>query len=220
MSKKVGRGTEKTLFQKGNADGQRRSVLGVPWKDWCWGWNYNTLATWWEELTHLKRPWCWERLRAGGEGDDRMRRFDGITDSMDMSLGKLQELVMDREAWRAAVHGVTKSQTRVSDWTELNWQLRFPYPVIGACRGGFLLCKLGFSVFTSLAWGIVICPVTSFLWQIEDELIFQFNFLLTMRIEWWFLSSLCVGSERSLKFPDFFFFETLKPGPHQGSELV
>ena len=48
-----------------------RSVLGVHWKDWCWSWNSNTLATWWQELTHLKRPWCWERLRAGGEGDDR-----------------------------------------------------------------------------------------------------------------------------------------------------
>ena len=45
-------------------------VLGVHWKDWCWSWNSNTLATRCEELTHLKRPWCWERLRAGGEGDD------------------------------------------------------------------------------------------------------------------------------------------------------
>ena len=49
----------------------RRSVLGVHWKDWCWSWNSNTLATWCEELTHLKRPWCWEGLGAGGEGDDR-----------------------------------------------------------------------------------------------------------------------------------------------------
>ena len=45
--------------------------LSVHWKDWCWIWNSNTLATWCEELTYLKRPWCWERLKAGGEGDDK-----------------------------------------------------------------------------------------------------------------------------------------------------
>ena len=50
---------------------QRRSVLGVHWKDWYWSCNSNTLATWCKELTHLQRHWCWERLRAGGEGDNR-----------------------------------------------------------------------------------------------------------------------------------------------------
>ena len=53
----------------------KKLVLNIHWKDWCRSWNFSTLATWCKELTPWKRPWCWERLKAGGEGDDR--RWDG-----------------------------------------------------------------------------------------------------------------------------------------------
>ena len=104
-----------------NSPSKSRSVLGVCWKDWCWSWNSNILATSWKVLTHWKRPWCWEGLGAGGKGDKEAKMAGWHHHLMHMSLSKLQELVMDREAWRAVIHEVAKSWTRLSDWTELNW---------------------------------------------------------------------------------------------------
>ena len=83
--------------------------INIHWKDWCWSWNFNTLATWCEELTHWKRPWCWERLKAGGEGDNR--GSDGWMASQTQwtwAWAHPQERLMDWEAWWASVHEVTE----------------------------------------------------------------------------------------------------------------
>ena len=98
----------------------RKSVLGVHWKDWCWSWNSNTLATSCEELTHWKKPWCWEGLAAGGEGDDR--GWDGWM----ASPTRWAWVWVDSRSWwwtgRPDVLRFMGSQRVGYDWaTELNW---------------------------------------------------------------------------------------------------
>ena len=101
---------------------QRKSVLNIYWKDWCWSWNSNTLATYCEELTHWKRPLCWERLKARGEWDNR--GWDGW-----MASPTRWPWVWANSGswWWTGMSGVLQSMglQRVRhdwlNWTELNW---------------------------------------------------------------------------------------------------
>ena len=98
----------------------RRSTLGFLWKEWCWSWNSSTLATSCEELTHWKRPWCWERLKAVGEGDDR--GWDGWM----ASRTRWRWVWVNSRSWswtgRPGVLQFMGSQRVGHDWaTELNW---------------------------------------------------------------------------------------------------
>ena len=99
-----------------------KSVLGVNWKDWCWSWNSNTLATSCEELTHWKRLCCWEGLGAGGEGEDR-----GCNGWMALPTWWVWVWVNFGSWWWTGWPGVlrfmgSQSWTRLSDWTKLSWQ--------------------------------------------------------------------------------------------------
>jgi len=121
-----------------------------------------------EELTSWKRPWCWERLQAGGEGgQQRMRWLACITDSMDMSLSKLQEMVNDKEAWRVAVHGISNSQTRLSVWTAMR-----PFLYISSVYSCHLFLISSASV-RSLPFLSFIVPI--FAWSIHWYLRFSWS---------------------------------------------
>ena len=105
----------------------RKSILNSHWKDWCWSWSYNTLATWCEEPTHWKRPSCWERLRAEGEGGDR-----GWGGWMTSPTQWTWIWANSRRYWRTGKPGVLQSmgsQRIGHDWVTEQQQWDFPPPL-------------------------------------------------------------------------------------------
>ena len=129
---------------------QRKLVLNIHWKDWCWSWNSNTLATWCKELTHLKRPWCWERLKAGGEGDNR--GWDGWMASLTRWTCVW---VNSGSWWWTGRPGLLQSMglQRVGhDWTtELNWTVFSEFLAI--IKSSFL-SSLQSHVFRDQLWAL------------------------------------------------------------------
>ena len=96
----------------------RRSVLGVLWKEWCWSWNSNTFTTSWEELTYWKIPWCWERLKSGGEGDNR--GWDGwMTPLLDGRESEWTLGVGDGQGGLACWDSWGHKESDTTEW--LNW---------------------------------------------------------------------------------------------------
>ena len=164
----------------------RKSLLNINWKDWYWSWNSNTLATWWEELTQRKRPWCWERLKAG-EGDNR--GWDGW---MASPTQWTWIWVNSRSWWWAGRPGVLQSmrlQRVRHDWaTELNWS-------VSIIVWFYFLLKCPFDIFVNLVTSILltfsffsslfsISTSNSYLFPLEQFIILLFLIFLLVLLIW------------------------------------
>ena len=98
---------------------QRKSTLNIHWM--CWSWSSNNFTTWYKELNREKTLMLGKIEGKRRRGWQRVRWLDGITDSINMSLSKLREIVEDREAWCSAVHEFTKSQIQLCYWITTSW---------------------------------------------------------------------------------------------------
>ena len=164
----------------------KESVLNIHWKDWCWSWNSNTLATRCKELTHLKRPWCWERLKVEGEGDDR--GWDGWVASLTQWTWVWVKL---RSWWWTGRPGVLQSMgsQRVGhNWaTELNWTDSLPLIYQGILvyffKSKFYHLQSTFSIIKrSIEKGMnakSVCPGLSTIWTPNFNHMFGLNLQVT-----------------------------------------
>ena len=142
------------------------NYLNIHWKYWCWSWNSNTLATWCQELTHWKRPWYWETLKAGGEGDDR--GWDGWM----ASPTQWAWVWVNSGSWwwteRPGVLQSMGSQRLRHDWaTELNWTSNYQFLCIYEFVSILLCLSCLFFFFLDSTYSEIILYLSCSVWFIS-----------------------------------------------------
>ena len=184
----VGEDSSDSLGLQGDpaSPSERKSILNIHWKDWFWSWDSNTLATWCKELTHWKRPWCWERLRAGGEGDDR--RWDGWMASLTLWTW----VWVNSGCWwwtgRPGVLQSMGSQRVGHNWvTELNWTEHSSKYFV--TKNKVWKINLSNDIFTVTFWRQFLSPKAKNL----TPLSLLFNYSTSVALSWYFWTHITVS---------------------------